>query len=191
MKVLAINGSARKNGNTAQMIGYLFQELQAEGIDTEMIQLAGEHPQGCIACYQCFKNKNSRCIVDTDCINGCIEKMMGADALVLASPTYFADITSDLKALIDRVGMTSRANGDLFKRKLGAAIVVQRRGGAIHAFDSINHFFTIGQMIVVGSSYWNLGVGREKGEVADDKEGIATMRDLGQNMAWLLHKIHG
>ena len=191
MKVLAINGSARKNGNTAQMIGYLFQELQAEGIDTEMIQLAGEHPQGCIACYQCFKHKNSRCIVDTDCINGCIEKMMGADALVLASPTYFADITSDLKALIDRVGMTSRANGDLFKRKLGAAIVVQRRGGAIHAFDSINHFFTIGQMIVVGSSYWNLGVGREKGEVADDKEGIATMRDLGQNMAWLLHKIHG
>lgn len=191
MKVLAINGSARKNGNTAQMIGYLFQELQAEHIDTEMIQLAGEHPHGCIACYQCFKQKNNRCIVDTDCINSCIEKMMAADALVLASPTYFADITSDLKALIDRVGMTSRANGDLFKRKLGAAIVVQRRGGAIHAFDSINHFFTIGQMIVVGSSYWNLGVGREKGEVAEDKEGIATMRDLGQNMAWLLKKIHG
>ena len=191
MKVLAINGSARKNGNTAQMIEYLFQELQTEHIDTEMIQLAGEHPHGCIACYQCFKNKDKRCVVDTDCINGYLEKMMMADALVLASPTYFADITSDLKALIDRVGMTSRANGDLFKRKLGAAIVVQRRGGAIHAFDSINHFFTISQMIVVGSSYWNLGVGRDKGDVAEDKEGIATMRDLGQNMAWLLKKIHG
>ena len=191
MKVLAINGSARNNGNTALMIGYLFQELQAEHIDTEMIQLAGEHPHGCIACYQCFKNKDKRCVVDTDCINSYIEKMVMADALVLASPTYFADITSDLKALIDRAGMTSRANGDLFKRKLGAAIVVQRRGGAIHAFDSINHFFTISQMIVVGSSYWNLGVGRDKGDVAEDKEGMATMRDLGQNMAWLLKKIHG
>ncbi len=190
MKVLAINGSARKNGNTAQMIGYLFEELQREGIETEMIQLAGEHPHGCIACYQCFKKKNGRCIVDIDCINSCIEKMLAADAIVLASPTYFADITAEMKALIDRTGMTSRANGDMFKRKLGAAIVTRRRGGAIHAFDSINHFFTIGQMIIVGSSYWNIGVGREKGEVGEDAEGITTMRDLGSNMAWLLKKIH-
>nr|WP_240193533.1 flavodoxin family protein [Desulfobulbus alkaliphilus] len=190
MKVVAFNGSARKNGNTALMIGYLFEELAKEGIATEMVQLAGEHPHGCIACYQCFKNKNNRCIVDVDCINSCIEKMLAADAIVLASPTYFADITAETKALIDRAGMTSRANGDMFKRKLGAAIVTRRRGGAIHAFDSINHFFTIGQMIIVGSSYWNIGVGREKGEVAEDKEGITTMQDLGKNMAWLLKKIH-
>ncbi len=190
MKVVAFNGSARKNGNTALMIGYLFEELQKEGIETEMVQLAGEHPHGCIACYQCFKNKNGRCIVDTDCINSCIEKMEAADAIVLASPTYFADISTELKALIDRCGMTSRANGDLFKRKLGAAIVTQRRAGGIHAFDTINHFFTIGQMIIVGSSYWNIGFGREKGEVAEDKEGINTMHDLGKNMAWLLKKIH-
>ena len=190
MKVVAFNGSARKNGNTALMIGYLFEELQKEGIETEMVQLAGEHPHGCIACYQCFKNKNGRCIVDTDCINSCIEKMEAADAIVLASPTYFADISTELKALIDRCGMTSRANGDLFKRKLGAAIVTQRRAGGIHAFDTINHFFTIGQMIIVGSSYWNIGFGREKGEVAEDKEGINTLHDLGKNMAWLLKKIH-
>ena len=191
MNVVAFNGSARKNGNTALMIGYLFEELQKEGIETEMVQLSGEHPHGCIACYQCFKNKNGRCVVDIDCINNCIEKMAAADAIVLASPTYFADISTELKALIDRCGMTSRANGHMFYRKLGAAIVTQRRGGAIHAFDSINHFFTANQMIVVGSSYWNIGFGREKGEVAEDKEGIATMQDLGKNMAWLLKKIHG
>lgn len=190
MKVVAFNGSARKNGNTAMMIAALFKELEKEGVETEMVQLAGEHPHGCIACYQCFKNKNGRCIVDLDCINSCIEKMLAADAIVLASPTYFADVSTEMKALIDRAGMTSRANGDMFKRKLGAAIVTQRRGGGIHAFDTMNHFFTIGQMIIVGSSYWNIGFGREKGEVADDQEGLNVMCDLGKNMAWLLRKLH-
>ena len=190
MKVVAFNGGARKNGNTAMMIAALFKELEKEGVETEMVQLAGEHPHGCIACYQCFKNKNGRCIVDLDCINSCIEKMLAADAVVLASPTYFADVSTEMKALIDRAGMTSRANGDMFKRKLGAAIVTQRRGGGIHAFDTMNHFFTIGQMIIVGSSYWNIGFGREKGEVADDKEGLNVMCDLGKNMAWLLRKLH-
>ena len=172
------------------MIAALFKELEKEGVETEMVQLAGEHPHGCIACYQCFKNKNGRCIVDLDCINSCIEKMLAADAIVLASPTYFADVSTEMKALIDRAGMTSRANGDMFKRKLGAAIVTQRRGGGIHAFDTMNHFFTIGQMIIVGSSYWNIGFGREKGEVADDKEGLSVMYDLGKNIAWLLKKLH-
>ncbi|MDR2549283.1 MAG: flavodoxin family protein [Desulfobulbus sp.] len=191
MHVVAFNGSARKNGNTAMMIGYLFEELEKEGISTELVQLSGEHPHGCIACYQCFKNKNRRCVVTDDCINSCIEKMETAEAIVMASPTYIADISTETKALIDRAAMTARANGDLFKRKLGAAIVTQRRAGGVHAFDSINHFFTISQMIVVGSSYWNIGMGREKGEVAEDREGIATMRDLGGNMTWLLKKIHG
>ncbi len=191
MKIVAFNGSARKNGNTALMIEYLFDVLEKEGIATEQVQLSGEHPHGCIACYQCFKNKNNRCIVDVDCVNSCIEKMQAADGIVLASPTYFADITAEMKALIDRVGMTARANGDLFKRKVGAAIVTKRRGGAIHAFDTMNHFFTIGQMITVGSSYWNIGIGREKGEVREDREGLTTMYDLGKNMAWLLKKIHG
>ena len=191
MKVVAFNGSARKNGNTAMMINYMFEELTKEGIETEMIQLSGEHPHGCIACYQCFKKKDGRCIVDLDCINNCVEKMVEADGIVLASPTYFADISTEMKALIDRCGMVSRANGDMYKRKVGAAIVTQRRGGGIHAFDSMNHFFTIGQMIIVGSSYWNIGFGREKGEVANDTEAINVMRDLGKNMAWLLRKIHG
>ncbi|HFQ89635.1 MAG TPA: flavodoxin family protein [Desulfobulbus sp.] len=190
MKVVAFNGSARKNGNTAMLVGYVFEELEKEGIGTELVQLSGEHPHGCIACYKCFKNKDRRCAVDIDCINDCIEKMEQADGIILASPTYFADLSTELKALIDRAGMTSRANGDMFRRKVGAAVVARRRGGAIHVFDSINHFFTIGQMIIVGSSYWNIGVGRERGEVAEDSEGVATMRDLGRNMAWLLKKLH-
>ena len=155
-----------------------------------MVQLAGEHPHGCIACYQCFKKKDNTCIVDIDCINACVEKMIAADGIVLASPTYFADITPEMKALMDRCGMVGRANDDLYKRKVGAAIVTQRRAGGVHAFDTMNHFFTISQMIVVGSSYWNLGFGREKGEVSEDNEAITTMRDLGVNMAWLLKKLH-
>ena len=191
MKVIAINGSARKDGNTAMLVNYVFAELNREGIETELLQLAGRHPHGCIACYQCFERKNRRCAVDTDCINECIEKMEQADGIILASPTYFADVSTELKAVIDRCGMTSRANGDMFRRKVGAPVVAHRRGGAIHVIDSINHFFTIGQMIIVGSSYWNFGVGREKGEVSRDEEGISTMRVLGRNMAWLLKKLDG
>ncbi|HHL34931.1 MAG TPA: flavodoxin family protein [Desulfobulbaceae bacterium] len=190
MKVVAFNGSARKDGNTTMLVNYVFAELEKEGIETELVQLAGKHPHGCIACYQCFKKKNRRCAVDIDCINDCIEKMEAADGIILASPTYFADLSPEIKAIIDRCGMVSRANGDMYRRKVGAAVVARRRGGAIHVFDSINHFFTIGQMIIVGSSYWNIGVGREKGEVADDTEGVETMRNLGKNMAWLLKKIH-
>jgi multimeric flavodoxin WrbA len=190
LKVVAFNGSARKDGNTTMLVNYVFDELNAEGIETELVQLAGRHPHGCIACYQCFENKNRRCAVTTDCLNDCIEKMIEADGIILASPTYFADVSTELKALIDRSGMTSRANGDMYKRKVGAAVVAHRRGGAIHVFDTINHFFTIGQMIIVGSSYWNFGVGRDKGEVAEDLEGVDTMKVLGRNMAWLLKKIN-
>jgi multimeric flavodoxin WrbA len=117
--------------------------------------------------------------------------MLSADGIIFASPTYFADISSEMKALIDRAGMTSRANGDMLKRKAGAAVVSVRRGGGVHAFDSINHFFFIGQMIVPGSIYWNLGIGGGKGEVEKDEEGIRTMHVLGENMAWLLHRIVG
>jgi multimeric flavodoxin WrbA len=190
MKVVAFNGSARKGGNTETLISYVFEELEKEGVQTELISLAGLHPHGCVACYQCFSRKNRRCAVESDCINDCIAKMEAADGIILASPTYFADLSSELKALIDRSGMVARANNDMHRRKVGAAVVACRRGGAIHVFDSINHFFTIGQMIIVGSSYWNIGYGREKGEVAGDAEGVATMRNLGQNMAWLLKKLH-
>jgi multimeric flavodoxin WrbA len=189
MKVVAFNGSARKDGNTAILIRHVFQELEKEGIETELIQLSGSRIHGCIACMKCFENKDQRCSVKDDNVNDCIEKMLGADGIILGSPTYFANVSTEMKALIDRAGMVSRANSDMLARKVGAAVVAVRRAGAIHVFNSINHFFFIGQMIVPGSSYWNLGMGRQKGEVEKDEEGIQTMKDLGRNMAWLLKKL--
>jgi multimeric flavodoxin WrbA len=190
MKVVAFNGSARKGGNTARLIQRVFTAMDKEGIATEMIELGGKALHGCTACFQCFTRKDKRCAVADDNINEHIAKMIEADAIILASPTYFADITPELKALIDRAGMVARANKDMFQRKVGAAVVARRRGGAIHAFDSINHFFFIGQMVVPGSNYWNIGVGRQIGEVDSDEEGMETMKRLGENMAWLLKKIH-
>ncbi len=191
MKVVAFNGSARKKGNTTMLLEAVLQPLAEAGAETTLVELAGTNPKGCKACYVCFKEKDGTCAVKDDIINECIAKMVQADAIILGSPTYFADVSSEMKALIDRCGMVSRANGDLYRRKLGASVVAARRAGAIHAFDSMNHFFLIGQMIVVGSSYWNIGHGREKGDVSGDEEGMKTMRQLGENMAWLLAKLHG
>lgn len=190
MKVLAINGSARLNGNTAIMLNTALAELASEGFDTELVQLGPRALQGCIACYKCFEHKDRRCAVD-DAMNGYIGKMIEADGILLGSPTYFADVTSNMKALMDRAGMVARANDDMFRRKAGAAVVTARRGGAIHTFDTLNHFFLIGQMVVPGSSYWNMGYGREPGQVNGDDEGLKTMRVLGRNMAWLLGKLAG
>ena len=189
MKVVGFNGSARSDGNTAILLRTVFAELEREGIQTELVQLANEHLQGCGACYRCFKQKDERCAVDTDPINEYIAKMAAADGILLGSPVYFADVTANMKALIERTGMVARANGDLYQRKVGAGVVAVRRAGAIHAFTSLNHFFTIGQMIIVGSSYWNVGIGREPGAVSSDEEGIRTMQRLGQNMAWVLTRL--
>jgi multimeric flavodoxin WrbA len=189
MKVVAFNGSARLDGNTAILLKSVLSELEHEGVQTELIQLAKEQLQGCGACYRCFKQKDERCSVDTDPVNEYIAKMAASDGILLGSPVYFADITANMKALIERTGMVARANGDLYQRKVGAGVVAVRRGGAIHAFNSLNHFFTIGQMVVVGSSYWNIGIGREPGAVSSDEEGVKTMKRLGQNMAWVLKKL--
>jgi multimeric flavodoxin WrbA len=191
MKVVAFNGSARKDGNTAMLVRRVFAELEAEGIETELVQLAGQVIRGCTACYQCFERKDQRCAVAKDVVNDCIAKMLAADGIILASPTYFTDVSAEMKALIDRAGFVARANSDMFRRKVGAAVVAVRRGGSIHAFDTMNHLFLIGQMIVPGSCYWNMGVGRDVGDVESDEEGMKTMALLGQNMAWLLKKIHG
>ena len=190
MKVTAFNGSPRADGNTAHMIRRVFSVLESEGIETELYQLGGRSIRGCAACFGCIRNKDGRCAVD-DAVNECISKIMESDGIIIGSPTYFADVTAEVKALIDRAGLVARANGHMFRRKVGAAVVAVRRAGSIHAFDTINHFFLIGQMVVPGSIYWNLGVGREKGEVESDEEGMETMVKLGENMAWLLRKLDG
>jgi multimeric flavodoxin WrbA len=189
MKVVAFNGSPRRKGNTAFLIGQVLGELESQGIDTEFVQLGGRTLRGCRACGQCIKHRNGRCANDKDIVNSCIEKMREADGVILGSPTYFSDLTPELKALIDRSGYVAKANGDFLQRKVGAAVVAVRRCGGIHVFDSINHFFTISQMIIPGSSYWNVGVGRDEGDAAGDEEGVRTMKTLGRNMAWLLKKI--
>lgn len=190
MKVVAFNGSARKDGNTAILINRTFTELSAAGIETEMVSLAGKNLRGCTACYKCSDNKDQRCAVTSDDLNLYLDKMLNADAIILGSPTYFADISTNMKALIERAGMVALANDFMLSRKVGASVVAVRRGGAIHTFNSLNHFFFINQMIVPGSSYWNDGMGRNIGEVENDDEGLATMTNLGRNMAWLLKKIH-
>ena len=189
MKLVAINGSARKDGNTAILLRYVLAEVEKEGIETELVQLSGKTIHGCVVCRECSKKKDRLCGQKNDFGNECIAKMDAADAILLGSPTYVADIAPEIKALIDRACLVARANGGMFRRKVGAAVVAVRRAGAIHAFDALNHFFLIGEMIVPGSSYWNIAIGREPGEVENDAEGIETMKTLGRNMAWLMKKL--
>jgi multimeric flavodoxin WrbA len=190
MKVVAFNGSARRNGNTASLIKRTLEVLKKEGLETELVQLAGEQIRSCTACRSCFETKNQKCIIEDDKINLYIEKMVEADGILLGSPTYFAMMSPEMKAFIDRSGYVARANPDIFKHKVGAAVVAVRRAGGIATFDAINNFFLINQMIIPGSSYWNIGIGNKKGDVEKDEEGMKTMYDLGKNMAWLLKKIN-
>lgn len=186
MKVVAFNGSPRQGGNTSQLIQIALTELQAHGIETELVEMAGRPLRGCIACYQCKDNKDRRCVLTDDSCNEYIAKMMEADGIILGSPTYFSNVTAEMKALIDRAGVVGRANGYAFQRKAGAAVVAVRRAGAVQVFNSINQFFLIEQMIVPGSIYWNLGIGGAPGDAMSDAEGVETMKVLGRNMAWLL-----
>jgi len=190
MKVIAFNGSPRKRGNTYQAVQTVFNVLKKEGIKTELVQLGGSDIKPCRACFKCFRNKNKRC-VQNDKLNSFIEKMIGAEGIIIGSPTYFSNVSPEVKALIDRAGLVARANDHLFKRKVGSAVVAARRAGATHVYSSINFFFGISHMIIPGSSYWNLGIGLNPGDILKDKEGIATFKDLGNNMAWLLKKLYG
>jgi multimeric flavodoxin WrbA len=189
MNVVAINGSPREGGNTSKMLQFALAAIAKEGIDTELVELAGQPLRGCTACGWCFKNPEKRCVIDDDRLNELFAKIDAADGVLLGSPTYFADVTAEMKALIDRVGYVAIANDRCLARKVGAAVAVARRAGAVNVFDSINHLFLIHEMIVPGSVYWNLGLARQIGEVDDDEEAIRTMTRLGENMAWLLKKI--
>jgi multimeric flavodoxin WrbA len=191
MKVLGINGSGRANGNTYLLLRTALEEISNEGIETELIQMADHDPiQGCAACYRCMQNKNMKCAIETDPFNGYFEKISKADGILLGSPVYFSDITAGMKALIERCGFVGRANGQVLRRKVGAGVIAVRRAGSNHALASINYLFLISEMIIPGSSYWNVGIGRESGEVLKDAEGIQTVKTLGKNMAWLLKNLH-
>ena len=189
MKVVGFNGSARKEGNTAIAIRTVFEVLESEGIETKLINLAEKKLHGCRACYKCAENKNRQCAFNDDDANELIEAMLDADGIILGSPVYFSSMSSETKALIDRAGLVAKTNGNMFARKAGASVVAVRRAGACTTFMQMNQFFFINEMIVPGSSYWNVGFGREVGAILEDEEGIQTFRTLGKNMAWLLKKI--
>lgn len=189
MKVVAINGSPRRKGNTVILIDEMFKTFEAEGIETEMIQLGNKPVHGCTACGQCKEKQDGRCHIKNDHLNYCIEKMVEADGIIIGSPVYFADVTTEIKALIDVAGYVTRANNFQLKKKVGAGVIAVRRGGALPTFDTINRFFLINQMIVPGSSYWNFAIGRNPGDVLEDEEGMQTIKTLAENMAWTLKKL--
>lgn len=185
MKAIAINGSPRPDGNTEIMLKKVLEPLATAGWSTEYLRIGGKAVRGCTACMKCVEKRNGRCVIESDVVNEYLKKMVEADAIILGSPTYFADVTSELKALIDRAGFVALANGGAFSGKIGAAVVAVRRGGATHVFNTINHMFLTSSMIVPGSIYWNLGVGTDKGQVLDDDEAMRNMNHLGQTIAWL------
>lgn len=189
MKVVAFNGSPRKDGNTAMLLRKVLSPIARAGIDTELVQVGGLGFHGCMACYRCFESKDRQCVIHSDDVNACIQKMIEADAVIMGSPTYFAGVTSDMKALIDRAGLVAVANGRLLSRKIGAAVAVNRRGGAVNVVDDINHLFLMSRMIVPGSTYWNFGTGLNPGDVENDTEAIENMHDLGETIVWLLKSL--
>ncbi|QDR79439.1 flavodoxin family protein [Sporomusa termitida] len=191
MKVVAFNGSPRVNGNTAQGITIVLAELKKAGIETEMIQLGGRKVFGCLACGKCWETKNNRCIRQDDEMNAFIEKIQAADGIIIGSPTYFSNVSPEVKALIDRCGFVAKANGgDLLRGKVGAAVVSVRRAGSTFTYAAINFFFGIAEMVIPSSSYWNMTLALEPGDIQKDEEGIQTFQTLGRNMAGVLQKLN-
>ncbi len=184
MKVLAINSSARKDGNTAILINRVLEELKKEGIETEKIQLAGQVIEPCKACWACGGQQN--CVHRKDNFRDIFDKMKEADGILLGSPVYSANISANMQALLERAAVVSDMNPGLLTHKAGAAVVAARRGGAMNAVDAMNHFFLNHEMFVVGSTYWNMAYGQLPGDVEKDTEGLANMENLGKNMAYLL-----
>jgi multimeric flavodoxin WrbA len=185
MYALAVNGSPRKGGNTELLLKEVLGELKDNGWETELAKVGGTAIRGCIACQKCFENRDNQCSVKKDKFNDIFSKMLRADAIILGSPTYFAAVSADLKALIERAGYVAYATGHAFSGKIGAAVVAVRRGGATHVYDTINHMFQMSRMILPGSTYWNMGYGLNKEEVLEDNEGMANMRHLGKTIDWL------
>lgn len=185
MYAIAINGSPRKGGNTEILLQEVLAELKNGGWETELVKVGGTAIRGCIACGKCFENKDNECSVKKDNFNQIFAKMLKADAMILGSPTYFAAVSADLKALIERAGYVAYANDNAFSGKIGAAVVAVRRGGATHVYDTINHMFQMSRMIMPGSTYWNMGYGLHKKDVLEDQEGLNNMRHLGKSIDWL------
>lgn len=189
MKVVAFNGSARKEGNTTGCLNTVFGELNKEGIETEMILVGKNKIRGCIACYTCRKELNERCVIDDDPVNEWIQKMKAADGILLGSPVYFSGASGTMKSFLDRAFFVSSGNGNLFRHKVGASVAAVRRTGGIPTVDTLNHYIAYSEMFMPGSNYWNVAHGAMPGEMEQDAEGKQIMEMLGRNMAWLMKVI--
>ncbi len=190
MKVLGISGSPRRNGNTDILIKTGLVVLADEGIQTEFVSMADHPVKPCQACGGCSKTDDVRCVQEDPAFDGMIERFIEADGYLIGSPVYFGSATPEIMALLHRVGYVARQQKDSFlRRKAGAAIVVARRAGQNFTFAQLNYFFLISEMIVPGSTYWNIAFGRGKGEVTADAEGIETVKTLAGNMGWLMGKL--
>lgn len=186
MKVVAVNGSPHKEGNTFHALMQVGGVLKENGIEFEIIHVGNKAVRGCLACGQCAKNRDERCSITTDPLNEWIQQLKDADGIVIASPVHFAGIAGTMKSFLDRAFYVSGVNGGLFRQKVAAAVVAVRRSGGSATFDSLNHYLTYSEMLLATSNYWNIIHGRVPGEVLQDGEGVQIMEVLGRNMAWLL-----
>lgn len=188
MYAVAINGSPKEKGNTYNALKIVTNELEKEGIATEIIHIGDKIIRGCLACGACYRNQNERCVIDDE-VNVVLQKLKAADGIILGSPVYYASIAGTMKTFIDRTFYVSGANGGLFRHKVGASVAVARRSGEVAAFDHLNHYFTLAEMFVPSSNYWNVIHGQRPEEVLKDEEGVQIMRVLGKNMAFLMKSI--
>lgn len=188
MKVIAINGSPKPEGNTYHAIKLVTDELERHGISTEIVHIGNKHIRGCMACGGCYKNLNEECVIKDE-VNETVQKMKEADGIIIGSPVYYASIAGTMKCFLDRAFYVASANGGLFRHKIGASVVAVRRSGEVATYDHLNHYFTIGEMFLASSNYWNVIHGRLQGEALQDEEGVQTMRVLAKNMAFLLESV--
>ena len=188
MKVLLINGSPRKEGNTATALAEVAKQLAKEGIESEIVWIGNKPIRGCAACGRCVANGLGRCVFDDDVCNRISEKFVDVNALIIGSPVYYGQPNGALLSVIQRAFYSKGAS---ISGKPAASIAVCRRGGATAAFESLNMPFQMMNMPVVTSQYWNIIYGRTPGEAALDREGMQTMQTLARNMAWLLKSTNG
>lgn len=189
-KVVAINGSPREGGNTEIMLNAALEPLKEAGVETKIIQVGGKNIHGCRGCWACGKTANRKCVFNDDIVNDILENLFSADAIIFGTPSYYGNMTPELKALIDRAGIVASANGKLFRHKVGAAVIAERRGGGSFIQASIHEMMLMNEMIIPGSTYWNFGFGRNKGEVSEDTEAMANMKNLGENILMLIQKLN-
>lgn len=191
MKTVAFNGSPNKNGNTFHALRMVLDELEQAGIETEIIHVGNKAIRGCLACGQCIKHRDERCIQDDE-VNEWIQKMKEADGILLGSPVHFSAIGGTMKSFLDRAFYVTGVNNGMLRHKVGAAVVAVRRSGGLPTFNQLNTFLAYAEMVMPSANYWNVIHGARPGEVVKDEEGQQIMRVLGRNMAWLMKLVeHG